>query len=96
LRGVRQRALDGSIVCISGADPLNLVGGLLAGERVPRLAGSRVLYRDGVPVAKRVAGEIVLLDTADPALQRLARDRLLRDQVRTPSSAAASSSPEEE
>ena len=96
LRSVRQRAADGSIVCISGADPLNLVGGLLAGERVPRLAGSRVLYRDGVPVAKRVAGEIVLPEDADAALQQLARDRLLRDQVRTPSSAAASSSPEEE
>jgi ATP-dependent Lhr-like helicase len=96
LRSVRQRAADGSIVCISGADPLNLVGGLLAGERVPRLAGSRVLYRDGVPVAKRVAGEIVLLGDADAALQQLARDRLLRDQVRTPSSAAASSSPDED
>jgi ATP-dependent helicase Lhr and Lhr-like helicase len=96
LRGVRQRAANGSIVCISGADPLNLVGGLLAGERVPRLAGSRVLYRDGVPIAKRVAGEIVLLGAPDPALQQLARDRLLRDQVRMPPAAAASSSSEEE
>jgi ATP-dependent Lhr-like helicase len=94
LRSVRQRAANGSLVCVSGADPLNLVGGLLAGERVPRLAGSRVLYRDGVPVAKRVAGEIVLLD-ADPALQKIARDRLVRDPVRVVEAGAAPS-PEEE
>ena len=96
LRGVRQRAANGSLVCISGADPLNLVGGLLAGERVPRLAGSRVLYRDGVPVAKRVAGEIVLLDSSDPALPKIARDRLVRDPVRVPPGGVATPSPEEE
>jgi hypothetical protein len=53
-----------------------------------------VLYRDGVPVAKRLAGEIVLLD-ADPALQKIARDRLVRDPVRVVEAGAAPS-PEEE
>ena len=94
LRRVRQRATDGSLVCVSGADPLNLVGGLLAGERVPRLASSRVLYRDGVPVAKRVAGEIVLLAPEDPAIAAIARERLLRDSVRLPMAAPASSEEE--
>ena len=34
---------------LSAADPLNLTGGLLAGPRVPALAGNRLLYVDGVP-----------------------------------------------
>ena len=39
-------------VCVCGADPLNL-SSAAAGrrQRSPRLTGSRVLYRDGVPVA---------------------------------------------
>ena len=47
---------------MSGADPLNLVGSVLAGTRVPALTASRVMYRDGVPVATLVAGEVQLLE----------------------------------
>jgi ATP-dependent Lhr-like helicase len=41
---------------VGGTDPLNLAGTLLVGERVPAVAGNRVLYRDGVVVATLVAG----------------------------------------
>jgi ATP-dependent Lhr-like helicase len=34
---------------ISAADPLNLVGIILPGERVPAISGRSILYRDGVP-----------------------------------------------
>lgn len=78
LRSVRQRAPNDIWVCLCGADPLNLVGSLLAGDKVPRLTGSRVLYRDGVPIAKRVAGEVVLLEHGDLAFEQAARTRLLR------------------
>lgn len=78
LRSVRQRAPNDTWVCLCGADPLNLVGSLLAGDKVPRLTGSRVLYRDGVPIAKRVAGEVVLLEHGDLAFEQAARTRLLR------------------
>jgi ATP-dependent Lhr-like helicase len=83
LRGVRQRAPNDTWVCLCGADPLNLVGSLLAGDKVPRLTGSRVLYRDGVPIAKRVAGEIVLLERGDAAFEQAARTRLLRGVERS-------------
>ncbi|HEY6543667.1 MAG TPA: ATP-dependent DNA helicase, partial [Dokdonella sp.] len=82
-------------VSVSGADPLNLVGGLLAGDRVPRLAGARVLYRDGVPVAKRVGGEVVLIGADDPALHSIARTHLTRDAVRVPAPPAAAAGEEE-
>ncbi|RYD16571.1 MAG: DEAD/DEAH box helicase [Lysobacteraceae bacterium] len=95
LRSVRQRAVDGSLVCVCGADPLNLVGGLLAGDRVPRLAGARVLYRDGVPVAKRIGGEIVLIGADDPALHAIARAHLTRDGVRAPARPATATGEEE-
>ncbi|HEX7931809.1 MAG TPA: DEAD/DEAH box helicase [Paraburkholderia sp.] len=56
LREVRRHANDGAFVCVGGADPLNLAGTLLVGERVPAVAGNRVLYRDGMVAATLVAG----------------------------------------
>ncbi|SDK09207.1 ATP-dependent helicase Lhr and Lhr-like helicase [Pseudomonas indica] len=57
LRDVRKRPADGSLVCVSAADPLNLVGSLIPGTKVPAVAGNRVLYRDGVPAAAIVSGK---------------------------------------
>ena len=56
LRGVRRKGPDGVLVSVSGVDPLNLVGIITPGERVPAIATNRIAYRDGVPVAARVAG----------------------------------------
>jgi ATP-dependent Lhr-like helicase len=94
LRGVRKRAPDESWVCLCGADPLNLVGSLLAGDKVPRLTGSRVLYRDGVPVAKRVGGEMHMLETSDAGAEYAARMRLLRGVERDASAPIVSSEEE--
>ncbi|NYE60681.1 ATP-dependent Lhr-like helicase [Duganella sp. 1224] len=57
LREMRRRPHDGSYVCLSGVDPLNLCGTLLPGDKVPALAGNRLLFRDGLPVATQVAGK---------------------------------------
>ena len=65
LREVRKRPADGSLLGLSACDPLNLVGTLLPGNKVPALAGNRLLYRDGVPVASLIAGKIQLLQQAD-------------------------------
>jgi ATP-dependent Lhr-like helicase len=65
LREVRKRPLDGALISLSACDPLNLLGTLLPGNKVPALAGNRLLYRDGVPVASLVAGKIQLLQQAD-------------------------------
>jgi ATP-dependent Lhr-like helicase len=68
LREVRRRPHDASLVCISGVDPLNLCGTLLPGDKVPALAGNRILFRDGVPVATIIAGKINYL--FDPGAER--------------------------
>jgi ATP-dependent Lhr-like helicase len=78
LRAIRHRKPDGQWIAVCGADPLNLVGSLLAGTTIPAVTGSRVLYRDGVPVAKLVAGEVTLLEAMDEPTEAIARAKLLR------------------
>jgi ATP-dependent Lhr-like helicase len=53
-------------VCLAAADPANLLGTVLPGPKLPRTAGTRVLYRDGVPVATLVAGEVTGLVPMSP------------------------------
>jgi ATP-dependent helicase Lhr and Lhr-like helicase len=49
LRAARKQELTGETVSISAADPLNMVGILLPGPRVPALRTNAVTYVDGVP-----------------------------------------------
>jgi ATP-dependent Lhr-like helicase len=76
LREVRKRPLSGQMIAVSAVDPLNQVGTLLPGERVPAVAGNRILYRDGVPLALLVAGKPELLAELDEDDQRKARQLL--------------------
>ncbi|KAA1013578.1 DEAD/DEAH box helicase [Paraburkholderia panacisoli] len=80
LREVRRHANDGAFVCVAGTDPLNLAGTLLVGERVPAVAGNRLLFRDGVVVATLVAGKFWFDASveAHPAERERARALLAR------------------
>jgi ATP-dependent helicase Lhr and Lhr-like helicase len=49
VRAMRKLAPSGETITISAADPLNLVGILVPGERVPAISGKTVEFRDGVP-----------------------------------------------
>jgi ATP-dependent Lhr-like helicase len=51
LREVRRTAPDGKLLTISAADPLNLTGIVTAGDRIRAQSGTRVVYKDGVPLA---------------------------------------------
>jgi ATP-dependent Lhr-like helicase len=84
LRAVRQRADDGELVCLSGSDPLNLVGTVLVGEKVPAVSGSRVLYRDGAPVAAMSAGKLIPLIELSGAEIQIAKHALLRHAPAAP------------
>jgi len=48
LRATRKLPPSGELVTISAADPLNLVGIIVPGERIPAISGRVVTYRDGV------------------------------------------------
>jgi ATP-dependent Lhr-like helicase len=81
LREARRQAAQGQLVAVSGADPLNLVGILTPGARLPSLSGNRVLYRDGVPIALLSGGEVGFLTELAPPEQWQAQNALLRRQV---------------
>src|SRR5207253_2008475 len=51
LRATRKLAPTGETIVVSAADPLNLVGILVPGDRVPAISGKSVTFRDGVAVA---------------------------------------------
>ena len=81
LREARRKPREGHYASLSGADPLNLVGILTPGARLPSLSGNRLLYRDGVPIALLAAGEVSFLEELAPQQQWEVRNLLLRRQV---------------
>jgi ATP-dependent Lhr-like helicase len=85
LRATRRQEASDHWVSVSGADPLNLVGILTPGAKLPALAGNRLLYRDGIPTAVLAAGDIQFLETLDQAREWTARKALLRGPVHAPS-----------
>ncbi|HWX13144.1 MAG TPA: ATP-dependent DNA helicase, partial [Trinickia sp.] len=78
LREARKRPRNGEMVCVSGADPLNLAGTVLPGDKVPALAGNRILYRDGVTIATLIAGKFDFAPALAPNQREQARMHLAR------------------
>ncbi|HEY5593807.1 MAG TPA: hypothetical protein VIL61_01440, partial [Nitrospiria bacterium] len=61
-------------IIISAADPMNLVGILTPGAKVPAIATNAVAYLDGRYVGHRVAGEVWVDPKLDLEIaQKLAR-----------------------
>jgi ATP-dependent Lhr-like helicase len=63
VRAMRNSPLTGEAVTVSAADPLNLVGILVPGERVAAISGRSVTYRDGVAQAA-VAQSVQALESS--------------------------------
>jgi ATP-dependent Lhr-like helicase len=68
LREIRRTPLDGRLVVISAADPLNLAGIVTTGDRVRAVAGTRIVYRDGVPLAALEGDYIRPLGSIEPSM----------------------------
>jgi ATP-dependent helicase Lhr and Lhr-like helicase len=81
LRDVRRKQPTQAYVSLSAADPLNLVGILTPGPRLSSLAGNRLLFRDGLPIATLAAGETNFLETLPPEDRWEAQTALLRRHV---------------
>ena len=79
MRAVRRQPPDATLVCLSASDPANLLGSVLTGPKVARVAGSRVLFRDGLAIGLSVAGQIELLVPLDAAESRAATRALALD-----------------
>jgi ATP-dependent Lhr-like helicase len=78
LRDTRREVAAGGVVGVSGADPLNLVGVLVPGPRVPGIVSNRVLFRDGAAVGVLVGGEAKLLEEVATPRQWELTNLLLR------------------
>ncbi len=79
LRETRSRPKDGELIVVAASDPLNLVGTLLPGDKLPRQSGARLVLRDGVPVAHKIGTTVEMLAALSPVDADAARQRLLRD-----------------
>jgi ATP-dependent Lhr-like helicase len=62
LRSTRRSASKGDLLVISGADPLNLAGILTPGPRLTAITATRILLRDGVPIAALEGGKVIHLE----------------------------------
>ena len=67
LRKVRSAPAMGQLAAVSACDPLNLVGIVTPGERVPGTLGNMVVFRDGVPLGSLEKGRWVNRATIDQA-----------------------------
>src|SRR5206468_7931797 len=77
LRSIRKSPAKGELIVLSGADPLNLVGVLTPGPRVTAITASRILLRDGVPIAALEAGQVMILQR-EPSESPVTIERTLR------------------
>jgi ATP-dependent Lhr-like helicase len=68
LREVRRISPDGSLITISAADPLNLAGIITAGDRIRAVARSRIVYRDGAPLAVLEGDTVRELAAIEPSI----------------------------
>ena len=85
LRTVRKQKANDDRIAISAADPLNLLGIILPGDKVPATLNNRILFRGGTPVAQQSGHDIQTFDGGE--LDMESRTLLLRK--RKPSSLMA-------
>jgi ATP-dependent Lhr-like helicase len=81
LRSIRRAPIEGMMISLSAADPLNLQGVIMPGPRLSPSSMNRVLYRDGMPIAVLEAKELRFLVEMSAADQWQARNALLRRYV---------------
>jgi ATP-dependent Lhr-like helicase len=81
LRSVRRSERKGVLVSLSAGDPLNLVGIVTPGERIPAIASNRVLFKDGVPVARKVGSTLEILSSVESGERWALETALVRRPV---------------
>lgn len=86
IRKIRNKELDGTIVTVSAVDPANMMGTVLPGDKVPAHHKNRILFRDGLPIAKIVAGEVTFLTEFEPEekwqLRNELKKQIMPDKLR--------------
>ena len=56
----------------------------MPGPKVPALTNNRVVYRDGVPIAALIGGDIQWMVELEPREMRIVEDALIKRQMGSP------------
>ncbi|HEX3250486.1 MAG TPA: DEAD/DEAH box helicase [Pyrinomonadaceae bacterium] len=82
LRAIRRAGAQESLISVSAADPLNLVGIIVPGGRITAHTSNRILYQDGAPIAALESGETRFLVELSRAMEWKAKAALMRKATR--------------
>ncbi|HEY0761956.1 MAG TPA: DEAD/DEAH box helicase [Pyrinomonadaceae bacterium] len=82
LRAIRRAGPQESLISVSAADPLNLVGIIVPGSRITAHTSNRVLYQDGAPIAAFESGETHFLVELSRTMEWKAKAALMRKATR--------------
>ena len=82
LRAIRREGAQDSMISVSAADPLNLVGIIIPGNRITAHTSNRVLYHDGAPIAALESGDTHFLVELSRATEWKAKAALVRKATR--------------
>ncbi|WP_077728864.1 DEAD/DEAH box helicase [Methylocaldum sp. 14B] len=81
LRAMRKEKDTETLVTLSAVDPLNLVGIVTPGAKIPALPGNRVLFRDGIPTALHAGKETQFLVSVEKHREWEFKNRLTQRTV---------------
>lgn len=81
LRKIRKTEKKNTQVSISAADPLNLVGIITPGARIPKYYRNRILFEDGIPIAWTEGKEIKYSKEYSPKMQWDYKNALLQREI---------------
>jgi ATP-dependent Lhr-like helicase len=82
LRAIRRAGPQESLISVSAADPLNLVGIIVPGNRITAHTSNRILYQDGAPIASFESGETNFLVELSRTMEWKAKAALMRKATR--------------
>jgi ATP-dependent helicase Lhr and Lhr-like helicase len=82
LRKQRNNSVALPTTVISATDPLNLIGIILPGERIPALHTNRILFKNGLPVTKQLNADIQYMEQVSDNQQREINNLLTRKIIR--------------
>jgi ATP-dependent Lhr-like helicase len=82
LRAIRRAGAQESLISVSAADPLNLLGIIISSNRVTAHTSNRILYQDGAPIASFESGETHFLVELSRTMEWKAKSALMRKATR--------------
>ena len=78
LRAIRRQGAQESLISVSAADPLNVVGIITPGNRITSHTSNRILYQDGIPIAALESGETRFIVELSRTMEWKAKAALMR------------------